>query len=81
MPAGFENSGLQATLFIQTKDLCESFEWFNPRLSTGRVHLNLYHFGVKNGKFIGLALDKENQQDLTDDRLKKWVEMLKKEFI
>jgi flavodoxin I len=36
---------------------------------------------VKNGKFIGLALDKENQQDLTDDRLKKWVEMLKKEFV
>jgi len=35
---------------------------------------------VKNGKFIGLAIDKENQQDLTDARLKQWVEMLKKEF-
>ncbi len=34
----------------------------------------------KNGKFIGLAIDKENQQDLTDDRLKEWVSILKKEF-
>ena len=36
---------------------------------------------VKNGKFIGLALDKENQLHLTDDRLKKWVTNLKKEFV
>lgn len=36
---------------------------------------------VKNGKFVGLPLDKENQQNLTDDRLKKWVSILKKEFI
>jgi flavodoxin I len=34
----------------------------------------------KNGKFIGLAIDKENQSDLTDERLKTWVEQLKKEF-
>lgn len=36
---------------------------------------------VKNGKFVGLALDKENQQDLTDERLEQWVEILKKEFV
>ncbi|MDT8392706.1 MAG: flavodoxin [Bacteroidales bacterium] len=36
---------------------------------------------VKNGKFVGLALDKENQQNLTDERLKKWVAILKKEFV
>ena len=35
---------------------------------------------VKNGKFIGLPIDKENQQNLTDGRLKKWVAILKKEF-
>lgn len=35
---------------------------------------------TKNGNFIGLAIDKENQADLTDDRLKKWVEMLRKTF-
>lgn len=35
---------------------------------------------VKNGKFIGLAIDKENQQSLTDQRIKEWVAVLKKEF-
>ena len=35
---------------------------------------------VKNGKFIGLAIDKENQPDLTDQRIKDWVALLKKEF-
>lgn len=35
---------------------------------------------VKNGEFVGLALDKENQQSLTDKRLKEWVAVLKKEF-
>ena len=36
---------------------------------------------VKNGKFVGLPLDKENQSNLTDDRLKKWVTILQKEFV
>lgn len=35
---------------------------------------------VKNGKFVGLPIDKENQAELTDERLREWVEMLKKEF-
>lgn len=35
---------------------------------------------TKNGNFIGLPIDKENQPELTDERLKKWVEQLKKEF-
>jgi len=34
----------------------------------------------KNGKFIGLAIDKENQADQTDTRIKEWVEQLRKEF-
>jgi flavodoxin I len=36
---------------------------------------------LKNGKFVGLAIDKENQSSLTDQRLKDWVEILKKEFV
>ena len=36
--------------------------------------------GVKNGKFVGLALDDDNQPELTDDRIKKWVGQLKSEF-
>ena len=35
---------------------------------------------VKNDMFVGLAIDKENQADLTDSRLKEWVDLLKKEF-
>lgn len=35
---------------------------------------------VKNGKFVGLALDKENQHNLTEGRLEEWVGILKKEF-
>lgn len=35
--------------------------------------------GVKDGQFLGLALDIENQSSLTKDRVKKWVAQLKKE--
>lgn len=33
-----------------------------------------------NGKFLGLALDEDNQSDLTDKRIKAWVVELKKQF-
>jgi len=32
---------------------------------------------VKDGKFVGLALDEDNQDDLTEERLSKWVELIK----
>lgn len=35
---------------------------------------------LRNGKLLGLAIDVENQPDLTEERIKKWVEQLKKEF-
>lgn len=35
---------------------------------------------VKGNHFLGLALDVDNQSDKTDERIKKWVEQLKKEF-
>ena len=35
---------------------------------------------VRNGKFVGLALDDTNQSDLTEQRLKKWVALLRSEF-
>lgn len=34
-----------------------------------------------DGKFVGLPLDEENQSNLTDERIKHWVEQLRNEFI
>lgn len=35
---------------------------------------------LRNGKFVGLALDEDNQSELTKERIKTWVSQLKKEF-
>ncbi|HZJ79335.1 MAG TPA: flavodoxin [Dysgonamonadaceae bacterium] len=36
---------------------------------------------VVDGKWLGLALDEDNEYDETEERLTKWVEQLKKEFV
>ncbi|KYC43130.1 flavodoxin FldA [Scytonema hofmannii PCC 7110] len=35
---------------------------------------------LRNGKFVGLSLDEDNQSNMTDQRIKDWVGQLKKEF-
>jgi flavodoxin I len=35
---------------------------------------------VINGKFLGLAIDEDNQKDLTAGRIEKWAAQLKSEF-
>jgi flavodoxin I len=35
---------------------------------------------VVNGKFLGLAIDEDNQKDLSAGRIEKWVAQLKNEF-
>lgn len=35
---------------------------------------------VKNGKFVGLAIDEDNQSDLTESRIKNWVTQLAREL-
>ena len=35
---------------------------------------------VKNGKFVGLAIDEDNQSELTDERIKSWVAQIEQEF-
>lgn len=35
---------------------------------------------LKNGKFVGLALDEDNQSEMTEERIKTWVAQLKREF-
>jgi flavodoxin I len=37
--------------------------------------------GVVNGKFLGLAIDEDNQKDLTEKRTTEWVAQLKSEFV
>lgn len=34
-----------------------------------------------DGKFVGLALDEDNQDHLTQDRIKNWVENIKEEIL
>ncbi len=36
--------------------------------------------GVRDGKFIGLALDEDNQGDLTESRIKTWAAQVKQAF-
>jgi flavodoxin I len=36
--------------------------------------------GVVDGKFLGLAIDEDNQPGLTDERIEKWVKLVSKEF-
>ncbi len=35
---------------------------------------------VKNGQFVGLALDEDNQSELTESRITTWVAQLKIAF-
>lgn len=35
---------------------------------------------IQNGAFVGLALDDDNQDDLTDERIEKWVDIIKPSF-
>ena len=36
---------------------------------------------LKDGKFVGLALDEDNQSDLTQDRINKWCEQIKADIL
>lgn len=36
---------------------------------------------VEDGVWVGLPLDEDNEYDMTEERLIKWVEQLKKEFV
>ena len=36
--------------------------------------------GLVDGKFLGLAIDEDNQKDLTASRVEQWVKLIKPEF-
>lgn len=39
-----------------------------------------YSTAEMDGKFVGLAIDEDSQPELTEERITKWVDLLKKEF-
>lgn len=47
----------------------------------GQVPVDGYSFSesksARDGKFVGLALDEDNESDKTDDRIAKWVDSIK----
>ena len=63
--------------------LAEAFTKSNAEL-IGFMPVSDHHFtqsrAVKEGHFLGLPLDIENQSEQTEERILKWVAKLKKEF-
>lgn len=63
--------------------LAETFESVGAKI-VGLTSIEGYKFensqALRNGKFLGLAIDFENQQAKTDERIKDWVKQLEKEF-
>lgn len=63
--------------------LAETFESVGAKL-VGFTSTEGYQFedslALRDGKFMGLAIDFENQLKKIDERIKNWVEQLKKEF-
>jgi len=63
--------------------LAETFETAGAKV-VGFTSTDGYEFerslALRDGKFMGLAIDFENQQSKTDERVKNWVKQLGKEF-
>jgi len=67
---------------------CDSLGLFYEKVKEGKVVgatlTDGYDFeesiGIIDGKFIGLCIDEDNQDDMTDVRLKNWYEAIKKNF-
>ncbi len=63
--------------------LAKSFESAGAKL-VGLTSTEGYKFensaALRGNKFLGLAIDFENQHSKTDERVKNWAEQLKKEF-
>ncbi|HAS51747.1 MAG TPA: hypothetical protein DCS21_08410, partial [Gammaproteobacteria bacterium] len=36
---------------------------------------------LRDGEFVGLVLDQDNQADLTDERIEEWLEQVKPELL
>ncbi len=63
--------------------LYDQFKALGAKL-VGAVSTEDYSFekstSIRDGKFVGLALDEVNESDKTDDRIANWLELLKADF-
>lgn len=63
--------------------LANAFEKAGAKI-VGITSTNGYNYerskAVRDGNFLGLAIDETNQSDKTKERIKKWVAQLEKEF-
>jgi flavodoxin I len=61
----------------------EEFQKHNIQI-VGKWPVSGYEFneseGMQEDHFFGLALDEDNQPELTEQRISKWIEMIRKDF-
>ncbi len=68
---------------------CDSLGRFYKKVSEGNVvgatSTDGYDFeesiGIVDDKFVGLCIDEDNQDELTDERLEQWYENIKEHFV
>ncbi|CBG40674.1 flavodoxin [Helicobacter mustelae] len=68
---------------------CDSLSHLYEKVKLGKVvgHTDVdgYDFSdtksIEDGKFVGLVIDEDNQEDLSDERIKKWVAEIKPLFL
>mgnify|MGYP001590532819 CR=1 FL=1 len=67
---------------------CEAISLLHDKVKDaniiGQTSTNSYNFqdsnSVVDGEFLGLAIDEDNQENLTKERLESWVEQIKGPF-
>jgi flavodoxin I len=81
---GLGNQVLYPSHFVDGMAVLKEIFEKEGALLKGRWPIDGYEFedseSVGNGLFFGLALDFDNQDELTDSRIEKWVIQIKKEF-
>ena len=75
---GYSDSFQDAMGMLEDKISCQGAE------TVGYWSTEGYDFedskALRDDKFVGLALDEDNQSDLTEKRIKSWAKQLKQEF-
>ncbi len=66
------------------EELYHAFKRAGLQRMVGQVDIGDYTYNssksVVNGKFCGLPVDEDSEPDLTDERLNRWAEQLRREL-